>query len=79
MGGKPSRGHSQRYSQYHVGSYDSPSNLGSSSSSYSSNYADYDRSRKLQSRYQRIGDDYHSLEQVFMLTQFMKRIFTCIS
>lgn len=64
MGGKPSRDHSQRYSHNHDGSYASPSNLGSSSSSYSRNYVDYDRRSKLQSRYQIIGDNYHSLEQV---------------
>jgi hypothetical protein len=66
MGGKPSRDQSQRYSYNHNGSSASPSNLGSSSSSYSRNYVDYDRRSKLQSRYQIIGDNYHSLEQVLM-------------
>ncbi|XP_062160437.1 E3 ubiquitin-protein ligase RGLG2-like [Alnus glutinosa] len=64
MGGKPSRDQSQRYRYNHNGSSASPSNLGSSSYSYSRNYADYDRRSKLQSRYQIIGDNYHSLEQV---------------
>jgi E3 ubiquitin-protein ligase RGLG len=64
MGGKPSRDHSQRYSHNHDGSYASPSNLGSSSSSYSRNDFDYERRSQLQSRYQRIDDNYHSLEQV---------------
>ncbi|KAL0012049.1 hypothetical protein SO802_007157 [Lithocarpus litseifolius] len=66
MGGKSSKSDSPRYSFNHDTSYGyaSQSDLGSSSSSYPRNYADYERRSKLQSRYKRIGDNYHSLEQV---------------
>ncbi|XP_050288185.1 E3 ubiquitin-protein ligase RGLG2-like [Quercus robur] len=66
MGGKSSKSDSPRYSFNHDTSYGyaSQSDLGSSSSSYPRNYADYERRSKLQSKYKRIGDDYHSLEQV---------------
>ena len=80
MGGKSSKSDSPRYSFNYDTSYGyaSQSDLGSSSSSYPRSYADYERRSKLQSRYKRIGDDYHSLEQVLCLWNSMKKIFACI-
>ncbi|GMY36568.1 E3 ubiquitin-protein ligase RGLG2-like [Fagus crenata] len=67
MGGKSSKYDSPRCCHNHdnsYGGYVSRSDHGSSSSSYSRNYVDHQRISKLQSKYRRIDDNYHSLEQV---------------
>ena len=78
MGGKSSKHDSPRCSHNHdnsYGGYVSQSDHGSSSSSYSRNYVDYQRISKLQSKYRRIDDNYHSLEQVLCWCIFRKTIF----